>query len=107
MGDVVQFNPNRKKKEKQAIGSELCRFFHLVTRFFGTERFYHLCKKKPYKRKPDENGIVRSWHKDGVVVVDEERAYEHCVFCYKEEGRCRLFKPKFPDRLDLNVQRSA
>ena len=108
MGDVVQFNPNREKKEKKTISSELCRFFHLVTRFLlGKKRFYPLCGKKPYKRKPDENGVVRSWHRDGVAVADEERAYEHCVLYCREDGKCRLFLPKFHDRLNLNVQRSA
>ncbi|KKS96727.1 hypothetical protein A3B05_00240 [Candidatus Giovannonibacteria bacterium RIFCSPLOWO2_01_FULL_43_160] len=107
MGEVVQLDLS-KKKGRNAISHELCRFFHMVTRcFMGKERYYPLCKKKPYIRKPDKNGVVRSWHKDGIAVADEERAYEHCVLCYKEEGRCRLFKPKFLDHLNLNVQRSA
>ena len=108
MGDVVQFSLDRKKKEKKAVSSELCRFFHLVTRFFlGKERFYPLCRKKPYKRKPDKNGVVRSWHRDGVAIADEERAHEHCVLFFKEECNCPLFKHKFPDRFINNVQRSA
>ena len=108
MGDVVQFSSDKKKKERNAISHELCRFFHMVTRFFmGKERYYPLCKKKPFIRKPDENGVVRPWHKDGTFLTDEERAHEHCVLFFKEECNCPFFKHKFPDRFINNVQRSA
>ena len=108
MGEVLQFNRNREKKEKRIISYELCRFFQMVTRFFlGKERRYPLCKKKPFPKKPDENGMVRPWHRDGTFVADVERAHEHCILFIKEEGCCPLFRRKFPDRFGINIQRSA